>query len=95
MQNPILQDKRQEHVSFQKYALELLESVSGRTKPSAGPEFEVSLANIHRVCDFSDRSFSIFISVVGKVSKTFSSFFVRQMSLLKRVSISMTSSFSN
>ncbi|XP_034255066.1 DDB1- and CUL4-associated factor 1 isoform X2 [Thrips palmi] len=47
MQNPILQDKRQEHVSFQKYALELLERVSGRAKPS-GNEFEISLANIHR-----------------------------------------------
>lgn len=47
MQNPILQDKRQEHVSFQKYALELLERVSGKTKPS-GNEFEISLANIHR-----------------------------------------------
>lgn len=47
MQNPILQDKRQEHVIFQKYALELLECVSGSAKPS-GNEFEISLANIHR-----------------------------------------------
>lgn len=50
MQNPILQ-RRQEHVSFQKYALELLERVSGRAKPS-GNEFEISLANIHRVKTF-------------------------------------------
>jgi len=47
MQNPILQDKRQEHVRFQKYALELLEQISGKTKPT-GNEFEISLANIHK-----------------------------------------------
>lgn len=46
--DPILQDKRQEHVMFQKYALELLERVSGKGKP-AGGEFEISLANMHRV----------------------------------------------
>lgn len=48
MQNPILQDKRQEHVSFQRYALECMERVSGKAKPSAGHEFEISLANMHR-----------------------------------------------
>ncbi|KAK7868719.1 hypothetical protein R5R35_008241 [Gryllus longicercus] len=47
MRDPILQDKRQEHVVFQKYALELLERVSGKTKP-VGNELEVSLANMHR-----------------------------------------------
>ncbi|PSN42103.1 DDB1- and CUL4-associated factor 1 [Blattella germanica] len=47
MRDPILQDKRQEHVSFQKSALELLERVSGKSKPS-GTELEISLANMHR-----------------------------------------------
>lgn len=48
MRDPILQEKRQEHVMFQKYALELLERVSGKSK-HMGAEFETSLANIHRV----------------------------------------------
>lgn len=48
MRDPILQDKRQEHVKFQKYALELLEQVSGKTKPD-GSELEASLSYIHRV----------------------------------------------
>ncbi|XP_075989036.1 lisH and WD40 domain-containing protein mahjong [Anticarsia gemmatalis] len=47
MRDPILQEKRQEHVMFQKYALELLERVSGKSKHN-GAEFETSLANIHR-----------------------------------------------
>lgn len=47
MRDPILQEKRQEHVMFQKYALELLERVSGKSKHT-GAEFETSLANIHR-----------------------------------------------
>lgn len=47
MRDPILQEKRQEHVSFQKYALELMERLSGKTKHT-GNELEVSLANIHR-----------------------------------------------
>ncbi|XP_054275283.1 protein mahjong-like isoform X2 [Macrosteles quadrilineatus] len=47
MRDPILQDKRQEHVMFQKYALELMERVSGKSKPN-GNELEVSLQNIHR-----------------------------------------------
>lgn len=47
MKDPILQDKRQEHVTFQKYALELLERVSGKTK--APVNSEPSLANIHKV----------------------------------------------
>lgn len=51
MRDPILQDKRQEHVMFQKYALELMERVSGKSKPN-GNELEVSLQNIHRVCMF-------------------------------------------
>lgn len=48
MKNPVLQEKRQEHVTFQKYALELLELVSGKRKNN-GAEIE-SLANINRVC---------------------------------------------
>lgn len=49
MKNPVLQEKRQEHVTFQKYALELLELVSGKTKNN-GAEIEASLVNINRVC---------------------------------------------
>ncbi|KAL1117022.1 hypothetical protein AAG570_004350 [Ranatra chinensis] len=47
MRDPILQDRRQEHVTFQKFALELLERVSGKSKPN-GNELEPSLTNIHR-----------------------------------------------
>ncbi|VVC46311.1 Hypothetical protein CINCED_3A010795 [Cinara cedri] len=47
MKNPVLQDKRQEHVTFQKYALELMELVSGKKKHH-GAEIEASLANINR-----------------------------------------------
>lgn len=43
MRDPILQEKRSEHVQFQKYALELLERVSG--KPI---NIDTSLANIHK-----------------------------------------------
>lgn len=49
MKNPVLQEKRQEHVTFQKYALELMELVSGKTK-TKGSEIEASLANINKVC---------------------------------------------
>lgn len=48
MRDPILQEKRQEHVAFQKYAIELLERLSGKTKHGAY-DLEVSLANIHRI----------------------------------------------
>lgn len=47
MRDPILQEKRQEHVAFQKYALELMERVTGKSK-HAGYELEVSLSNIHK-----------------------------------------------
>ncbi|XP_034942278.1 protein mahjong isoform X3 [Chelonus insularis] len=47
MKNPIHNEKRQEHVMFQKYALELMERVSGKAKP-AGNEYEMSLASLHR-----------------------------------------------
>lgn len=46
MNDPILQDKRQEHVMFQKYAVELMERVSGK---AAGSQLEVSLVNIYKV----------------------------------------------
>lgn len=44
--NPILQEKRTEHVQFQKYALELMERVSGKTKNEN--QLDASLANIHK-----------------------------------------------
>lgn len=47
MRDPILQEKRAEHVTFQKYALELLEQVSGKTKPLSH-QLDSSLANIHK-----------------------------------------------
>lgn len=47
MRDPILQEKRSEHVIFQKYALELLERVSGKTKP-INNQLDPSLANIHK-----------------------------------------------
>lgn len=49
MRDPILQEKRQEHVLFQKYALELLGRLSGKAKHT-GKDLDVSLVNIHRVC---------------------------------------------
>ncbi|KAK9743853.1 hypothetical protein QE152_g8253 [Popillia japonica] len=47
MRDPILQEKRQEHVLFQKYALELLGRLSGKAKHT-GKDLDVSLVNIHR-----------------------------------------------
>ncbi|KRT78245.1 hypothetical protein AMK59_6678 [Oryctes borbonicus] len=47
MRDPILQEKRQEHVLFQKYALELLGRLSGKAKHT-GKDLDVSLINIHR-----------------------------------------------
>lgn len=46
MRDPILQEKRTEHVQFQKYALELLERVSGKSKGSN--QLDSTLANIHK-----------------------------------------------
>lgn len=66
MRDPILQEKRQEHVMFQKYALELMERVSGKTKPS-GAEFETkfeTLANIHRVCLYFEKIHMFFIGQI-------------------------------
>ncbi|XP_053986195.1 protein mahjong [Hylaeus anthracinus] len=47
MKDPILQEKRQEHITFQKYALELMERVSGKAKPT-GAEYEISLVSLHK-----------------------------------------------
>lgn len=47
MRDPILQEKRAEHVQFQKYALELLERVSGKAK-SSNNQLDTSLADIHK-----------------------------------------------
>ncbi|CAG9864733.1 unnamed protein product [Phyllotreta striolata] len=47
MRDPILQEKRQEHVLFQKYALELLVLLSGKGKHT-DTNIEASLANIHK-----------------------------------------------
>uniref|UniRef100_A0ABD2WU61 LisH domain-containing protein n=1 Tax=Trichogramma kaykai TaxID=54128 RepID=A0ABD2WU61_9HYME len=48
MKESILPEKRQEHVMFQKYAMELMERVSGKAKPT-GAEYEISLHNLHRL----------------------------------------------
>lgn len=48
MRDPILQEKRAEHVLFQKYALELLERISGKIKPMVSNQLDTSLANIHK-----------------------------------------------
>lgn len=46
IRDPILQEKRAEHVRFQKYAIELMERISG--KPKSTKQMESSLANIYR-----------------------------------------------
>lgn len=90
MKDPILQEKRQEHVTFQKHALDLLECVSGKTKPT-GSEYEISLVSLHRASVF----FYIFIWTISKLYKiifvfhfqTFIDFvfeYFRQTSLLKQ-----------
>jgi len=48
MKNPVMQVNLQEHVTFRKYGLKLIELVSGKTI-SNGAEIETSLANINRV----------------------------------------------
>lgn len=47
VRDPILQEKRADHVMFQKYALDLIERVSGKPK-TANSDFDSSLAIIHR-----------------------------------------------
>ncbi|KAK6624133.1 hypothetical protein RUM44_010991 [Polyplax serrata] len=46
LRDPILQEKRQEHVQFQKYYLELIEHITGKNQPTASDD--ISLPNIHR-----------------------------------------------
>ncbi|KAK7070849.1 hypothetical protein SK128_017179 [Halocaridina rubra] len=48
MKEPILQDKRMEHVKFQRHALELIKAVSGRTKHEGDASMDVSMQSIHR-----------------------------------------------
>uniref|UniRef100_A0A182P1I9 DDB1- and CUL4-associated factor 1 n=1 Tax=Anopheles epiroticus TaxID=199890 RepID=A0A182P1I9_9DIPT len=47
MRDPILQEKRVEHVQFQKYALELMERVSGKVD-TFGNQVDTSLSDIHK-----------------------------------------------
>uniref|UniRef100_A0A2M4CQF2 Putative hiv-1 vpr-binding protein n=1 Tax=Anopheles darlingi TaxID=43151 RepID=A0A2M4CQF2_ANODA len=47
MRDPILQEKRVEHVQFQKYALELMERVSGKAE-SFKSQIDTSLVDIHK-----------------------------------------------
>jgi len=63
MKNPVLQEKRQEHVTFQKYALELMELVAGKKK-SNGAEIEASLANINRVFLIFKNSYLNFLNFI-------------------------------
>jgi len=48
MKQPVLQEKIQEHATFQKYGLKLMELVSGK-KISNGAQIETSLININQV----------------------------------------------
>lgn len=54
MKEPILQDKRMEHVKFQRHALELIKAVSGHAKHEGDASADVSMQSIHRVslCTF-------------------------------------------
>lgn len=51
MREPVLQDKRAEHVKFQRLGLELIQAVSGHSKTEAGTSADVSIQSIHRVSD--------------------------------------------
>ena len=46
LRDPILQEKRQEHVQFQKYYLELIEHITGKNQSNTSDD--ISLPNIHR-----------------------------------------------
>ncbi|XP_037788509.1 LOW QUALITY PROTEIN: DDB1- and CUL4-associated factor 1-like [Penaeus monodon] len=48
MKEPILQDKRMEHVKFQRHALELIKAVSGHAKHEGDASADVSMQSIHR-----------------------------------------------
>lgn len=47
IREPILQEKRTEHVQFQQYALELIECISG--KPKRSNQLDSSLADMHKM----------------------------------------------
>lgn len=50
MKEPILQDKRIEHVKFQRHALELIKVVSGNSnKQENNSTTDVSIQSIHKV----------------------------------------------
>ncbi len=49
MREPVLQDKRQEHLKFCKYANELIEMISGKTQSS---NIDASLEKIRRVSSY-------------------------------------------
>ncbi|KAG0729824.1 Protein mahjong [Chionoecetes opilio] len=48
MKEPILQDKRAEHVQFQRHALDLIKAVSGGWEHTVGAAADVSMQSIHR-----------------------------------------------
>ncbi|KAK3859308.1 hypothetical protein Pcinc_034564 [Petrolisthes cinctipes] len=48
MREPVLQDKRAEHVKFQRLGLELIQAVSGHSKAEGGTSADVSIQSIHR-----------------------------------------------
>lgn len=48
MKEPILQDKRIEHVKFQRHALELIKAVSGRIKQKGDASMDISIQSIHK-----------------------------------------------
>ena len=47
MREPVLQDKRQEHLKFCKYGMALIERVSGKQQNS---NMDVSLERLRKVC---------------------------------------------
>lgn len=49
MKEPILQDKRNEHIKFVKYCLELVASVTG--SPVESSNMEQSVGNLNKVCE--------------------------------------------
>ena len=48
IREPILQEKRAEHVQLQRDALELVELVSGKSKRLPGADTDVTMDTIHR-----------------------------------------------
>ena len=58
----MLQDKRQEHLKFCKYAIALIEMVSGKTQNS---NIDASLEKIRKVSDASAVTSGHFLNLVG------------------------------